>query len=342
MSDGGPIEVSKGSYKRVLAVLFHVTKMVNQGAGLMELLRMVAQNAGDLVGADSCSIMLLDDNHRELLCKASSGLSEEEESKISFAIGEGVAGWVAMHAAPALISDVAQDPRFKVVPGQKLAIHSMLAVPLITKDGVIGTMSVTSKRASAFGKDHEELLLHLGGAIVRDIENARLYRLSITDSLTKAYNRQYLFQRLPAEVERARRYGEPLSVLLFDVDHFKKLNDRYGHLAGDFVLKEIVRIGQTMIREVDALVRYGGEEFLLILPNTGEAGAAEVAERLRATVEKTEFLFSDQKLKITLSAGVAQFQSASQTDEALLRAADERLYQAKTGGRNRVVASVQT
>src|SRR6478672_9132006 len=108
MADGGPIEVSKGSYKRVLAVLFHVTKMVNQGAGLMELLRVVAQNAGDLVGADSCSIMLLDDNKKELLCRASSGLSEADEAQITFRVGEGVAGWVAEHAAPALIPDVAK------------------------------------------------------------------------------------------------------------------------------------------------------------------------------------------------------------------------------------------
>lgn len=333
----GPLEVSKGSYKRVLAVLFHVTKMVNQGAALMDLLRVVSQNAGDLVGADSCSIMLFDEAKKELLCKASSGLSPEEEDKISFKVGEGVAGWVAEHAAPALISDVKADSRFKTFPGQVLTIQSMLAVPMITKDGVIGTMTVTSNRAAAFGKDHEELLLYLGGAIVRDIENARLYRISITDGLTKAFNRQYLFQRLPTELERAKRYGEPLSVILFDVDHFKKLNDKHGHLAGDFVLKEIVRLGQTAIREVDALVRYGGEEFLLILPSTTCKGSQEVAERLRAGVERAEFLFSDQTLKATISLGCAEFDDDTATDEALLRKADERLYQAKTAGRNRVV-----
>lgn len=333
----GPLEVSKGSYKRVLAVLFHVTKMVNQGAPLMELLKVVSQNAGDLVGADSCSIMLLDEARKELLCKASAGLSPEEEDKISFKVGEGVAGWVAEHAAPALISDVRNDPRFKIFPGQVLSIQSLLAVPMITKDGVIGTMTVTSKREAAFGKDHEELLLYLGGAIVRDIENARLYRISITDSLTKAFNRQYLFQRLPAELERTRRYGDQLSVILFDVDHFKKLNDKFGHLAGDFVLKELVRLGQTQIREVDALVRYGGEEFLVILPATTCKGAQEVGERLRAAVERADFLFSDQKLKVTVSLGCAEFGEDTPTDEALLRKADERLYQAKTAGRNRVV-----
>ncbi|MHB8879683.1 MAG: GGDEF domain-containing protein [Myxococcaceae bacterium] len=335
MAQGKSPEVSKGSYKRIFSVLFQITKVVNSGAPLQTLLEAVAGSSVDLVGADSCSIMLLDESRRELLINAASGLSPEESDALTFKVGEGVAGWVAEHGAPALIPDTAADPRFKVVAGQKLAISSLLCVPLLTKDGVIGTLTVTSARARMFGKDHEELLMYLGASIVKDIENARLYRLSITDSLTKAYNRQYLYQRLPDEIERCRRYGDQLSVVLFDVDHFKQFNDTYGHAAGDFVLKEIVRVALATMRDVDGLVRYGGEEFLMLLPKTAIEGATEAAERMRVAIEHADFLWSDQRLKVTLSAGVVSLWPGA-SDDAVLKRVDELLYQAKSGGRNRV------
>lgn len=330
-------EASQGRYRRVVSTLFHLTKVVNSGASLHALLAAVAEASPSLVGADSCSLMLLDESRTALLTKAASGLSADEEANITFQIGEGVAGWVAEHAAPALIPEVESDSRFKRVGDQALAIASLLVVPLVTKEGVIGTLSVTSRRAGAFNKEHEELLMYLGSSIVKDIENARLYRLSITDSLTRAYNRQYLYQRLPDEMERARRYGDPLSLVLFDVDHFKRLNDTHGHPAGDFVLKELVRLVHTTVREVDGLVRYGGEEFLMLLPKTSLAGAGELAERLRAAVASAEFLWSDNTLKVTSSFGVATLEGKAMSDEVLLKRADEALYQAKAAGRNRVV-----
>jgi diguanylate cyclase (GGDEF)-like protein len=329
-------ELSQGRYKRIFGVLFQLTKLVNSGVGLPELLRAVATSAVDLAGADACSIMLLDEGREELLCKASHGLPEEEEAEIRFKVGEGVAGWVAEHGAPALITDVANDPRFVRLDGQLVAMESMLAVPLATREGVIGVVAVTSARKEAFGQDHQELLAYLGGSIVKDIENARLYRLSITDGLTKAYNRQYLYQRLPEEIDRSKRYGDALSVVLFDIDHFKKLNDKYGHPAGDFVLKEVVRVAQATVRDVDGLVRYGGEEFLVLLPKTALPGAVQTAERIRVALAALELPWSDQKVKVTSSFGVAQLKD-SEGDDDLLRRADEALYAAKTAGRNRVV-----
>jgi diguanylate cyclase (GGDEF)-like protein len=330
-------ELSHGRYKRIFGVLFQLTKLVNSGAGLPELLRAVAANAVELVGADTCSIMLLDEGRSELLCKASFGLPEEDEAELRFRVGEGVAGWVAEHGAPALITDVAADPRFLRLEGQLTPMESLLAVPLATREGVIGVITASSARKEAFGQDHQELLSYLGGSIVKDIENARLYRLSITDTLTKAYNRQYLYQRLPEEIDRARRYGDALSVLLFDVDHFKKLNDVHGHAAGDFALKEVVRIAQATVRDVDGLVRYGGEEFLVLLPKTALPGGLQTAERVRVAIQALELPWSDQKLKVTASFGVAQLKD-SESDDELLRRADEALYAAKSTGRNRVVA----
>jgi len=329
-------EPTAGRFKRVISVLFQLTKKINEAVPLPDLLRAVAAAAVDLLDADTCSVMLLDDARTELLSKASAGLPPEEEATITFKVGEGLAGWVAEHGAPALVADVCADARFKAVPGQATRIASLLAVPLITKEGIIGVLTVTSARPGAFQPEHEDLLMYLGTAIVKDLENARLYRLSITDSLTKAFNRQYLYQRLPEEVERCRRYKDPLSVALFDIDHFKRFNDSYGHPAGDFVLKEVVRLAQGQIRDVDALVRYGGEEFLVLLPNTPLEGARVIAERFRKAVEAAEFPWSDRRLKVTISVGIATLAEDVPNDEALLKKADDALYRAKTAGRNRV------
>jgi diguanylate cyclase (GGDEF)-like protein len=329
-------EGNKGQYKRIFTVLFQLTKLINEAVPLPQLLKAVAQAALDLVGADACSIMLLDEPRAELLSKASAGLPPEEEARISFKVGEGVAGWVAEHGAPALIADVTADPRFKSVEGQVTRIRSLLVVPLTTKEGVIGVISASSWQAGVFSPDQEDLLNYLGAAIVKDIENARLYRLSITDTLTKAFNRQYLYQRLPEEIERSRRYGDPLSIAIFDIDLFKRFNDTFGHPAGDFVLKEVVRLAQAQIRDVDALVRYGGEEFLILLPNTPSEGARTIAERVRKAVEVAQFPWSDRRLQVAISVGVAQLGEKAPSDEALLKCADEALYKAKSAGRNRV------
>jgi len=335
-------EVSKSKYKRIFSVLFQLTKKVNESAPLNDLLRSVAQAATELVEANSCSIMLLDELRCELLSKASFGLTPEEEERITFRIGEGVAGWVVERGAPALIADVFVDPRFVAVDTQVTHIRSMLAVPLSSKEGVIGVICATSSQPAAFGKDHEDLLAYLGASVVKDIENARLFRLSITDSLTKAYNRQYLYQRLPEEMDRSRRYGDDLSLALLDIDLFKRVNDTYGHPAGDFVLKEVVRLTRQQVRDVDALVRYGGEEFLVLLPNTPVDGALVFAERIRQAIGQAELRWSDQKLKITVSVGVAEFTPDVATDELFLKRADEALYRAKQQGRNRVVSYLPT
>ena len=327
-------DISQGKYKRIFGVLFHLTKLVNKGTPLPKLLEAVAQSASDLVGASTCSIMLLDEARRELLGRASLGL-QGVDPDFRFKMGEGVAGWVAEHTAPARIDDVAQDPRWKPLPGTVTQMVALLCVPLSTKEGVIGTISVTSERAGAFTAEHEALLSYLGGSIVKDIENARLFRLSITDSLTKAYNRQYLFQRLPDEIERSRRYGAALSVLLFDVDRFHAFNSEHGHAAGDFVLKEIVRVVQGVVRDVDGLIRYGGEEFLLLLPETAIAGAQLLAERIREAVEQAELPWSSTRLKVTVSLGVAQMRDGD-TDESLLKRVDDALQWAKSSGLNRV------
>ncbi len=165
---------------------------------------------------------------------------------------------------------------------------------------------------------------------------------TLTDPLTGVYNRRFMEQRLAEEISKARRYCFQLSILLFDLDHFKRVNDEHGHQAGDRMLIEICNLVNDQLRDSDILSRYGGEEFLVITPNTGPAEAALLAERLRARIEANVFLkdheeLTTQGLPITISIGIASFDDDNDNDETLIGNADRNLYQAKHEGRNRVV-----
>jgi diguanylate cyclase (GGDEF)-like protein len=165
--------------------------------------------------------------------------------------------------------------------------------------------------------------------------NDRLQELSMTDPLTGIYNRLYFHKRFRYEFQRAARYQTPLTLLMLDLDHFKKINDTYGHPFGDHVLKQASRVLVDSLRQVDLVARYGGEEIIIVCPETDAAGAKIVAERLRTNVEKMDCVVDDIKSKVTVSIGVAIFPGDGITsEEELLQLADEALYRAKQAGRN--------
>ncbi|HEV8335058.1 MAG TPA: diguanylate cyclase [Candidatus Polarisedimenticolia bacterium] len=169
--------------------------------------------------------------------------------------------------------------------------------------------------------------------------NDQLLRLSVTDDLTKLYNDRHLRQRLSEEFKRSMRYGTALSLILMDLDHFKKINDRHGHDCGDAILRQFGEILVDNAREIDIVGRYGGEEFLMILPSTDGIKAAIFAERVRKATEEHLFRFQDQIIRLTTSAGISSVPTNREIreEEQLTRAADEALYRAKEGGRNKVI-----
>lgn len=181
----------------------------------------------------------------------------------------------------------------------------------------------------------DTIFKYLTGADIESQYHETIYQMTIIDGLTTVYNKRYLLETLDREIPRAKRYKRPLSVIMFDIDFFKKINDTFGHLAGDHVLKEIAQLVKSRVRPDDTVARYGGEEFTAILPETTLEGAQKIAEDLRQRVQERVFNFEGEDIRVTISMGAAQLEGDENTS-ALLRLADEKLYRAKKTGRNQV------
>jgi len=182
----------------------------------------------------------------------------------------------------------------------------------------------------------DTILKFLSGSDVEAQYHETIYRMTIVDGLTGVHNKRFLMESLEREIPRARRHERPLSMVMFDIDHFKNVNDSFGHLAGDYVLKELAGVVKSRLRPDDILGRYGGEEFAVILPETDLQGAGAIAEELRILVETHTFVFEGENMNVTVSFGASQLQEGWDVLN-FIKVADERLYEAKRGGRNAVV-----
>ena len=253
--------------------------------------------------------------------------------------GVGLLGRVAQ--GEMVCGDIGESAELTPGPGEELH-GSVLAVPLRRGEHVSGVIALFDPvLAGRFvARDVEELQTLARQAAIA-VENVQLHtearRASITDPLTGQWNYRYLSMMLNQEVERANRFQRPLSVAMLDLDHFKRVNDTFGHAKGDAVLREFAQRVSGQIREVDTFARYGGEEFVLVLPETTRGGAERLAQRIATVVHEHPFCAeSDHTVAITASIGVAVFPINGSTAPLLLRAADKALYQAKRDGRNRV------
>jgi diguanylate cyclase (GGDEF)-like protein len=178
----------------------------------------------------------------------------------------------------------------------------------------------------------------LTGDNIESSYHEEIYRLSTVDGLTQIFNKRYFAETLERELSRARRYDRPLALMMFDIDHFKKCNDTYGHRAGDHVLRHMADLVRQRSRKVDVVARYGGEEFAVILPEIDLDGAAQFGDSLRKMVEEEEFVFEGRRIALAVSVGVADLDPGIASADDLIKKADARLYRAKQTGRNRVVA----
>ncbi|UCE17615.1 MAG: diguanylate cyclase [Gemmatimonadota bacterium] len=222
--------------------------------------------------------------------------------------------------------------------------NSELCLPLLVQSKVIGLVQIVRASSAAFDADTAQLLTIIADYVATLIDNASKHRhtqlLASTDGFTGLFNHRTIHERLKHELDRSRRYGSPLSLIMLDIDLFKKVNDAYGHLQGDIVLREVADILKTSTREVDLLARYGGDEFVAVLPETQTENGALLAERIRVAVKEHAFHVSDDTIHITISLGVATYPHPDvNTKDDLIERADKALYEAKHSGLDKVVVA---
>ncbi|ORJ59814.1 diguanylate cyclase [Geothermobacter hydrogeniphilus] len=306
----------------------------------------LVEMATDLLDAGKGSLMLLDDRREKLAIVASIGMNRQLARNMKLLKGQGIAGRVVITGSPMLVHDIEQDQRVSIDKRPRFATQSFLCLPFRSENEIIGVLNLSDKNnGSAFTvadlKTVEPLLEHAGSLVRRagTLERASLLEeLSSCDSLTGLHNRRFLDQRLDEELNRSSRQKLEFSVLLLDIDHFKNYNDHCGHLAGDKALKKLSHLLRRSAREMDSVTRFGGEEFCILLPETGREPARMVAERIRHGIEREPF-YQEEVLpggRLTISIGISCYPADGDSAEALLEAADRALYQAKDNGRNRI------
>ncbi len=324
--------------RKALLVLRRVTESLSREQWLETTLREVVDGALELVPADHASLRLLDESRTRLLAAARTGAGSEGVS-LPLLVGEGIAGWVIENAVPALVADVWADTRFRPVATQGFSIGSMIAQPLLAGGVAFGVLSVSSSTTNAFSPDDAVLIRILANCAVPFLERARLARLAVTDTLTTAFNANYLASRLPEEMERAGHSGIPLSLLAMDLDHLDRINRAFGRELGDRVLVQFAQRVRGVLRSYDVLVRCGGEEFIVLLPGTSPTQAMATAEAIRSSIEEPMEPTPGGRLTQTVSIGVATWDTTESPDELVARA-NRGLWEAKQGGGNAVARAV--
>lgn len=240
-------------------------------------------------------------------------------------------------------SDLSKDSLPPLPPGcgNSNEIGSIIFIPMFHEEETVGILVVYSEKRDAFTSHLFELLRVLANQASLSISNAILHQeiktLALTDGLTGLYNHRHFQERLAEEFKKAERFSEPLSLILTDIDHFKRVNDTYGHPAGDVVLKGFSRIIRETVREIDIPARYGGEEFAIMALKADAPEAKKIAERIRKRVQKERFQAEGVEINVTVSLGIASYPRDASSREELIEHADQSLYRAKESGRNRTV-----
>ncbi len=323
-----------------LQVLFEAAKAVSGTLDLRTVLDSLVSVTCRAFGYENGALLMVDSTTGDLIVEAAYGYNRPVVG-VRVPAGAGISGWVARSGSPLIVDDVRRDSRYMEVDDRTC---SEMAVPLIAEGKVLGVFNVESTRPAAFGQRDLRLLGALASYAIVAIQNARLYeqaqRLAITDGLTELFNHRYFYEALDRLLERSRRDAVPLSIIMAEIDHFKKHNDTYGHRSGDEVLRTVAGLLRRGSRPSDVVARYGGDEFMVVLPGVGKAAAHETAERLRRTVEAYPFAGNGDGApsiaSVTMSMGVAAYPQDGATTSALVEAADRSQYAAKRSGGNRV------
>lgn len=325
--------------------LFHeVGKTLASTLDLQKILQTIMEKISDFLQPDTWSLLMIDENTQELYFEIAIGAGANKLKDIRLKVGDGIAGWVAANGEPVLVEDVRKDERFnsRIDELTQVETRSVVCVPIKGREKVLGVIElINCLGRESFRPEDIPILKNLADYAAIALENARyvqrIHELTITDDCTALYNARHLHFVLDAEIYRSNRYNYEFSVIFIDLDHFKQVNDTYGHLVGSKLLWMIGDLIKGHLRLIDYAFRYGGDEFVVLLPQTSKENALMVVRRVKDLLNSSTF-FTDEGLniKVTASFGLASFPSDARTRKEILRMADEAMYLVKNTTRNNI------
>jgi diguanylate cyclase (GGDEF)-like protein len=330
-----------------VSVFHELGKALTSSLQLDQVLRTIMEKINEVLHPDTWSLLLMDTEKQELYFEIATGEGAEALKDVRIKLGQGIAGWVAQTGEVVVVPDTLTDSRFfaQVDDKTKMKTHSIVAVPVRFREQCLGVIElINCIGPDGFSARDLALLEALADYAAIAIENARhvqrIHELTITDDCTTLYNARHLNFMLDTEIYRSHRYSYEFSIIFIDLDHFKNVNDTHGHLTGSKLLGEIGNMIKGNCRLIDFAFRYGGDEFVLLLPQTSKENACRVARRLHSLMKSTLWL-KDEGLNvhITASVGVASYPVDSADKAGLLHLADEAMYLVKNTTRDRVAAA---
>jgi diguanylate cyclase (GGDEF)-like protein len=324
--------------------IFHdVAKALTSSLDVDSILQTIMEKMAEYFRPDTWSLLMVDEQHNELYFAIAVGDAAEALKDVRLKVGEGIAGWVAKNGEQLIVPDVYTDPRFakRIDEVTQWETRSIICMPLNSKHRVLGVIQLVNVDMKGFS-DQEIFFLHaLCDYAAIAIENSRavekIQELTITDDCTGLYNARHLYKTLETEVYRSSRFGYEFSVLFIDLDHFKQVNDTHGHLIGSKLLAEIGYLIKAQLRLIDYAFRYGGDEFVVLLPQTGKDQALYVAKRLRDALRVSNFCKEEGlNLNVRASIGLATYPHDAKSPHDVIRQADEMMYLVKNTSRDNI------
>ncbi|MFQ5695766.1 MAG: diguanylate cyclase [Terriglobia bacterium] len=331
------------------AVVHDMAKALTSTLHLDQVLKTIMEKVQELLGPDTWSLLLVDEKTDELYFQVATGQAADTLKDLRLKMGEGIAGWVAKMGEATIVKDVSKDARFKSTVDQRTRARteSLICVPVRSKERVLGVIELVNYLGGRkFVVEDLVLLQAMADYAAIALENAmhvqRIHELTITDDSTTLYNARHLNFVVDTEIYRSNRYNYEFSVIFLDLDHFKGVNDTYGHLIGTKLLREVAELIRSSLRLIDYAFRYGGDEFVVLLPQTGKESASVVAWRLHKKINEKRFLQEEKlNLQLTASIGLATYPGDATAKRDLIRLADEAMYLVKNASRNSVAAAGQ-
>ncbi len=335
--------VQRKRHIQELSIFHDVAKALTSSLNLDSVLQTIMDKMAEYFRPDTWSLLMVDEAKDELYFAIAVGAAAESLKSVRLRVGEGIAGWVARHGEPLIVPDVYKDERFakRIDEMTRWKTRSIVCIPLKAKHRVLGVIQLINVHMDQFSESEMFFLQALCDYAAIAIENAkaveRIQELTITDDCTGLYNARHLYNTLEAEVYRSARFGYEFTVLFIDLDYFKRVNDTHGHLAGSKLLAEVGYTIKSNLRLIDFAFRYGGDEFVILLPQTNKESALVVARRLLEVFRKSQFLAAEGlKLNIRASIGVASYPEDARSAHEIIRQADDMMYAVKNTSRDNI------